>query len=249
MSETRSHPPSTKQTKLSLLGTWNSTRAPSAFSPRRKIGCLSDRIVWTSWPLLLWRQRRCSHYCDIGALCGSATPLLWTRVMSSWDRSLISMVSARWSSSPHNQDINECSAGNVSTTRHFPWRQCSMAGMFTWSLRLWLLFMGYLKSRVFTSNPRTIVELKQSIKEQIVAILEQMTRRVMENLGVRLKQYLRNGGRHLSDVLFKTYKVMYWVFQWYNFYIKRWNLIILFHFKNHHVFLPHPVYSSERLLV
>jgi len=69
--------------------------------------------------------------------------------------------------------------------------------------------MGYLKSRVFTSNPRTIVELKQSIKEQIVAILEQMTRRVMENLGVRLKQYLRNGGRHLSDVLFKTYKVMY----------------------------------------
>jgi hypothetical protein len=26
--------------------------------------------------------------------------------------------------------INECFAGNVSTTRHFPWRQCSMAGTF-----------------------------------------------------------------------------------------------------------------------
>ena len=41
--------------------------------------------------------------------------------------SLISMVSARWSNSPHSKGINECSAGNVSTT-HFPWRRCSMAG-------------------------------------------------------------------------------------------------------------------------
>ena len=45
-------------------------------------------------------------------------------------RSLISMVSARWSNSPQSKGINECSAGNVSTTRHFPWRRCSMAGTF-----------------------------------------------------------------------------------------------------------------------
>jgi len=63
---------------------------------------------------------------------------------------------------------------------------------------------GYLKSRVFISKPRTIVELKQSIKEEIVAIPEQTTHQVMENLGVRLKQCLRNGGRHLSDIFFKT---------------------------------------------
>ena len=44
----------------------------------------------------------------------------------------------------------------------------------------------------------------QSIQEEIAAIREQMTRRVMENLGVRLKQCLRNGGRCLSDVHFKT---------------------------------------------
>jgi len=54
---------------------------------------------------------------------------------------------------------------------------------------------------VVGSISRTIVELRQSRKEEIA---EQMTRRVMENLGVRLKQCLRNGGRHLSDVLFKT---------------------------------------------
>jgi len=63
---------------------------------------------------------------------------------------------------------------------------------------------GYLKSRVFISKPRTIAELRQNIKEEIAAIPEQMTRRVTENLGVRLEQCLRNGGRHLSELLFKN---------------------------------------------
>jgi hypothetical protein len=63
---------------------------------------------------------------------------------------------------------------------------------------------GYLKSIVFISKPRTVAELKQSIKEEIATIPEQMTHWVMENLGVRLKKCLRNGGRHLSGVLFKT---------------------------------------------
>ena len=63
---------------------------------------------------------------------------------------------------------------------------------------------GYLKRRIFISKPRTIAELKPSIKEEIAAIAKQMTRRLMENLGARLKQCLRNGGKHLGDVLFKT---------------------------------------------
>jgi hypothetical protein len=41
---------------------------------------------------------------------------------------------------------------------------------------------GFLKSRVFISKPTTIAELKQSINEEIVAIPEQMTRRVTDNL-------------------------------------------------------------------
>jgi hypothetical protein len=43
--------------------------------------------------------------------------------------------------------------------------------------------LRYLKSRVFISKPRTIAELKQSVKEEIAAIPEQMTCQVMENLG------------------------------------------------------------------
>ena len=65
--------------------------------------------------------------------------------------------------------------------------------------------MGVYQKQSFPiSKPRTIAELKQSVKEEIAAIPEQMTRRVMENLRVRLKQCLRNGGGHLSDVLFNT---------------------------------------------
>ena len=99
---------------------------------------------------------------------------------------------------------------SMSVLREMNPRHVSRGGDVPWSARspdlsacdnvLW----WYFKSRVFTSKPRTIAELKQSIKEKIAAIPEQMTRRVMENLGVRLEQCLRNGGRHLSDILFKT---------------------------------------------
>ena len=139
-----------EQTKLSLLGTWKYTTAPSASSPQWKINCLVwDHIFWSSWPLLLWRHWRCSRYCDIRVLCGNATQILWTRVTSPWDQSLINMVSVRWSNSPHTKG-NKCNvAGNVSITSHFPRQQCSMASTLAWSLRLWLLFMGVSQKQSF----------------------------------------------------------------------------------------------------
>jgi len=92
----------------------------------------------------------------------------------------------------------------------FPQHVISRGGVVPWPARspdlsaCYYFLWGYLKSRDFISKPRTIKELKQSIKEEIAAIRQQMTRRVMENLAVRLKQCLRNGGRHLSDVIFGT---------------------------------------------
>ncbi|GFG35804.1 hypothetical protein Cfor_11743 [Coptotermes formosanus] len=50
----------------------------------------------------------------------------------------------------------------------------------------------------------TIEELKRRIKEEIAAIPEQMTRRVMESLRGRLEQCLRNGWRRLNDEIFKN---------------------------------------------
>jgi hypothetical protein len=62
---------------------------------------------------------------------------------------------------------------------------------------------GYLKRKVLISTPTTVEELKQRIREEIAAIPEQMTRRVMDNCQGKLEQYLRNGGRHLNDKIFK----------------------------------------------
>jgi len=101
---------------------------------------------------------------------------------------------------------------------------------------------GYLQSRVFISKPRTIAELRQNRKEEIAAIPEQMTRRVMENIGVRLKQFWEMVG-DIWVTYFSKLKMECTEFSSDNkFYIKRWNLIVLFHFENRQVFLPHPVY-------
>jgi hypothetical protein len=54
-----------------------------------------------------------------------------------------------------------------------------------------------------------VQELKHRIKEEIAAILKQMTRRVMENRRERLEQCLRNGGGHLNDQNFQTQNVIY----------------------------------------
>jgi hypothetical protein len=44
----------------------------------------------------------------------------------------------------------------------------------------------------------------QRIKEEIEAILKQMTRWVMKSLGESLEYCLKNGGGHLSQLRFKT---------------------------------------------
>jgi hypothetical protein len=130
--------------------------------------------------------------------------LLLTRFMSSWSRSFLSIISTRWGNNPYSKGIKECSARNFSTKRHSSWRWCCMACAFTWSLRLWLLLMGYQISKFFISKPRTIEELKQCIKDVIAAIPEQMTRRVMENRRESLEQCLRNGRGHLNDGILKN---------------------------------------------
>ena len=130
----------------------------------------------------------------------------------------------------------------------FPQHVLSRGGNVPWPTRspdlstCYSFLWGYLQSRVFISKPRTIEELKQSIKEEIAAIPEQMTCRVMENLGVRLKQFWEMVG-DIWVTHFSKLKMACTEFSSdNNVYIKRWNLIVLFHFENRQVFLPHPVY-------
>ena len=62
---------------------------------------------------------------------------------------------------------------------------------------------GFLKSKVFVTMPRNVSELKHRISEEIRAIQPDIIQKVMGNLIVRLKDCVRTGGRHLSDILKK----------------------------------------------
>ena len=129
----------------------------------------------------------------------------------------------------------------------FPKHVISRGGNVPWPARspdlyaCYYILWGYLKGRVFISKPRTIAEIRQSRKEEIAAIPEQMIRRVMENLGVRLKQFWEMVG-DICVTYFSELKIACTEFSSdNNFYAKRWNLIVLFHFENRQGFLPHPV--------
>lgn len=92
----------------------------------------------------------------------------------------------------------------------FPGHVISLRGDIAWPPRspdltpcdffLW----GYLKSKVYQHRPQSLEALKEMIVQEVAAITPDMTRSVMENYRERLNQCVNNGGRHLSDILFKT---------------------------------------------
>ena len=63
---------------------------------------------------------------------------------------------------------------------------------------------GHIKSRVYKHRPRSLQNLKAAITQEINNIPIDMLRRTMENFRERLQYCLSIGGRHLSDVIFKT---------------------------------------------
>lgn len=92
----------------------------------------------------------------------------------------------------------------------FPGKLISRFGDILWPSRspdltapdyfLW----GYLKERVYSTNPRTLNDLKQNIADEIAHIPEDMTKSVMLNLIHRLAECIRQDGGHLVDVVFRT---------------------------------------------
>ena len=92
---------------------------------------------------------------------------------------------------------------------HFPERLISIRGDLEWPARspdltpcdffLW----GFLKSRVYVNRPRTLQDLKTNIQEEIANITPAMLARVTTNARNRFVQCMENGGRHLTDLIFK----------------------------------------------
>ena len=62
----------------------------------------------------------------------------------------------------------------------------------------------YLKSRVYTHKPRTLNDLKETVRQEIRPIDRQLLARVMDDFKKRLENYIQEDGRHLTDIICKT---------------------------------------------
>ena len=61
---------------------------------------------------------------------------------------------------------------------------------------------GYLKSNVYEKKPRTTVDLKQNIREEVAPVSLTMLQRVIQNFQKRMRECV-NKGRHLRDTIFR----------------------------------------------
>jgi transposase len=90
----------------------------------------------------------------------------------------------------------------------FPGRLISLRGDIPWPARspdlapcdffLW----GHLKAKVYEEKPKTIEELKATIRQKTREIPPEMTRRAMANFRKRLQLCIRDEGHHLKDLIF-----------------------------------------------
>jgi hypothetical protein len=57
---------------------------------------------------------------------------------------------------------------------------------------------------VYEKKPRTTVDLKQNIREEVVAISLNVLQRAMQDFQKRLGKCVDNKGRHLTDTIFRN---------------------------------------------
>jgi hypothetical protein len=62
---------------------------------------------------------------------------------------------------------------------------------------------GYLKSKVYENKPRTTMDLKRNIRDEVAAISPTTLLRVMQNFQKGLRECVDNNGRHLTDTIFR----------------------------------------------
>jgi len=62
----------------------------------------------------------------------------------------------------------------------------------------------FLKSKVFTNKPHTLLELKENIRRNITVIDVHMPQRVTDSMHKRRADSIQNEGGHLSNVIFES---------------------------------------------
>ena len=62
---------------------------------------------------------------------------------------------------------------------------------------------GYLKSKVYETDPATISELKENIVREVNGIPTSLLQRVARNTEARFQECVRRDGQHLDEIIFK----------------------------------------------
>jgi hypothetical protein len=71
-----------------------------------------------------------------------------------------------------------------------------------YSSKQYFFLWGYLKGKVYAKKLRTIVDLKQNIRDEMAAISPAMLQQVMQNFQKHLQECV-NKGRHFTDTIFR----------------------------------------------
>jgi hypothetical protein len=66
-----------------------------------------------------------------------------------------------------------------------------------------LLTLGIDQEQGVRKKPRTTVDLKQNIRDEVAAISPTMLQGVMQNFQKCLQECVDNKGRHLTDTIFR----------------------------------------------
>lgn len=96
--------------------------------------------------------------------------------------------------------------GSISWSLNLTLWWFALAGQITRFNRSKLLFMGFLKSRVYKNKPQTLEALKENIRKKIENISPEVRARVMENAIKRARLVINCNGGHLADI--KTFDVI-----------------------------------------
>ena len=162
-------------------------------------------LSWNYWSLVFWGKWSRSDS-EFGPVCKHVTARLdeFPRLDE------LDLGDIWFQHAPDGATAHTSRASMAVLKEHFPERLISIRGDLEWPARspdltpcdffLW----GFLKSRVYVNRPSTLEDLKTNIQEEIANITPAMLARVMTNARNRFTQCMENGGRHLSDLIFKT---------------------------------------------
>ena len=124
-------------------------------------------------------------------------------------------VSSKRGYCPHFQGSDGRITEVVSWDAPLPWSWCALARLLSGPVNLRFFMWGYLKGKVYVDKPRDIPQLKNAIETELRSIPRRMCEQEFTYFSLRLKECVKNEGRHLNDIIFPIFQC-FELFVWYS---------------------------------